>query len=402
MRLLDKRGKIAAPDRKLTGDEPCWNDADTISIDDYYMRRTKALNFYSQYGDTKTFKPFVLQWMKNNGYTKSDLAKIKSCPVYNLSFTACKLARMLNEGMPDIHPDAEEFYESEGRIIKVERVSALVKRDVNVAIDSVAFSDSKGKVDKKPKPNIQARIKNKVYEVIICQLDILLDDIIEMKEGTTPARIPTLNLSALCKSENVPAQACKYIIEVLENTRNEFNSALDRDDPQLVQGYNWLSVPQLRRIVSNYDKMISETKAHGKMKSGSRKPRVKKPKDAEKQISKLKYSVNSKEYSIDSVNPLKLPFSQVCYTFNTKSRKLSIYRASGSGGFTIKGTTLKDFDPDSSITFTLRKPGDILPLVLSSPPKKLEKLIDSIKTKKSTANGRMNEHTIILKIIENK
>jgi hypothetical protein len=137
------------------------------------------------------------------------------------------------------------------------------------------------------------------------------------------------------------------------------------------------------------------------MKTATRKPRVKKPKDAAKQIAKLKYSVNSKEYSINSVNPLKLPFSQVCYTFNTKNRKLSVYKASGSKGFSIKGTTLKDFDESSSLSFTLRKPNDILPLVLSSPPKKLEKLISNIKTKKTPANGRINQHTVILKIIEN-
>jgi len=396
MRLLDRRGKIAAPDRKLTGDEPDWSDAETMSIEDYYMKRSKALNFYSQYGDTKTFRPFIIQWMENNNYSKNDIAKIKSCHVGDLSFTTCKLARMLNEGMPDFHPLEDMNRDN------FKKVSDVIKGDIKCVLSSMAYLvDTKKKTGKKVKPNIQARMKDKVYDSIVSQLDILLDDIIQMKEDTTPARIPTLNIGSLCVSENIPGQSCKYILEVLVKTRDEFNSALEKTDPQLVEGYKWLSVPQLRRIVSNYDKMITETKAHGKMKTATRKPRVKKPKDAAKQIAKLKYSVNSQEYSINSVNPLKLPFSQVCYTFNTKNRKLSVYKASGSKGFSIKGTTLKDFDESSSLSFTLRKPNDILPLVLSSPPKKLEKLISNIKTKKTPANGRINQHTVILKIIEN-
>jgi hypothetical protein len=81
---------------------------------------------------------------------------------------------------------------------------------------------------------------------------------------------------------------------------------------------------------------------------------------------------------------------------------LSVYVASGVAGFEVKGTSLKGYDTEASFTATLRKPKETLNGILSSTPKQLEKLLTSLTVKKKPANGRINEQTIILKVIEHK
>ena len=81
---------------------------------------------------------------------------------------------------------------------------------------------------------------------------------------------------------------------------------------------------------------------------------------------------------------------------------LSVYIASGPAGFEIKGTSLKGYDASSSFVATLRKPKETLNNILSSTPKQLDKLFVNLTVKKKPANGRINEQTIILKVVEHK
>jgi len=143
--------------------------------------------------------------------------------------------------------------------------------------------------------------------------------------------------------------------------------------------------------------MIEDAKAHGKT---TRKPRIKRPKSAEKQIRKLKYLKEDDTYKLQSIDPVAIPFSQRAYTFNTKYRQLTIYQARVADGLSVSGTTIKGFDEKKSITIIVRKPEDFLPLVLAGTVKKIENLVKTLKTKPQPANGRVNNNTILLKTFD--
>jgi hypothetical protein len=163
-----------------------------------------------------------------------------------------------------------------------------------------------------------------------------------------------------------------------------------------------MSKPNLRKIVSILETFKADVESHGKIKNAMRKPRTKKPKAADKQVQRLKYQSNSAEYALESVSPSRIPYAQRLYIFNTKTRQIGVYYASGNNGFEVKGTSLKGFDDALSFHATLRKPKDILTGVLSSTLKKLDKIFDGVKITKKKANGRLNEHTIILKVLEHR
>ena len=65
-------------------------------------------------------------------------------------------------------------------------------------------------------------------------------------------------------------------------------------------------------------------------------------------------------------------------------------------GFEVRGTTITNI-ADTSRQKTLRKPQDILPLIQSKGLKDINACWNTLTTKESTPNGRINEHTILIK-----
>jgi hypothetical protein len=133
-KLLDRRGNIPAIDLKYTGEEPTWEDVDNLSVDDYYRRRSRALSFYAYYCDSTTLRPFLTKWMGTNGYTKTQVKMIESAPAWSVSSTVGKLVRMLQRGMPDIHPDSSNYFlrykSDENPNPKPEKASTFIHKEL--------------------------------------------------------------------------------------------------------------------------------------------------------------------------------------------------------------------------------------------------------------------------------
>lgn len=399
-----KAGRVLAPDSKWTGEEPDWHGWEKWPVEQFYTTRSRAVQFYNYYLDAAAMKPMVLAWMKKEGYPQTQIDAIKDASPNVLPSTVGKLVRCLERGMPSLHPEAHEYFAALPfheipPVPKDERTT--VKREINAAL--IFLNDAKRasvkEVSDKPKvyvPTPLERIKSKVEkEIVGALLDPLLDAWITNSSAT-------VNLVSYLRDGKVPTQGCKFILNWLNKVHAEYNGAYTKECPQLVEGYNYLARADLRKIVKNIDTMISDVNAHAKIKVSMRKTRVKKVKDASKQIARLKYQTNSSEYNVDSINPERVPTAQRLYVFNTKTRQLGVYYAKGSAGFEVKGTSIKGYDESASYTATLRKPKDVLTALVSSTPKALDKTLDAVNLKKKPANGRFNEHTILLKVIENK
>ncbi len=396
-KFLDRRGEVAAVDFKFTGKEPSWTDAESISIEDYNDRKSKALLFYNYYLDSADMRPWVIDWMQSNGYDKSDVSAIKGLPPTAVVSTVGKLVRMLQRGMPDCHPSAS-ISTSASKFIHDHLKDAI--KDYHFL---AAEKKSQGEEDdSKPKPAVKTplqRLEAKVNNEVIVHLEELLDKVAEVESGDTPTKMPYMDVSMLLRSAGIPAKGAKFVVDWLTTHHAEFKAAVDRTCPDAVEGYSYLRKPQLNRIVANFEKMIDGAATHSKVKS-TRRPRVKRPKAADKQVARLKYCQEDDTYSLQSIDPISIPFSQRVYVFNTKYRQLSIYYSSTPSGFSVKGTSIKEFDPDKSITMTLRKPEDVLPLILSGTVRKIDNLLKTLKTKPRKANGRINNNTVLLKAFD--
>ena len=399
-----KAGRVIAPDAKWTGEEPEWNGWQNWTAEKFYKTRSRALGFYNYYLDSAAMKPMVLDWMKANGYSKDEVAAIKEAHPNILPSTVGKLVRCMMRGMPSIHPDAAEYFATlpfhdEAPVPKDDASS--VHSEIKAALRILRQDKNDQSTDStKPKiamPSPLDRIRERVQKEIIVQLEDCAEQWATSRSGNA-----AINMSALLRDSKIPAQGCKTILDWLEKNHAEYDGALQRSDEQFVEGYSYLSKPELRKIVKSIEAMIGDVRSHAKIKNSTRKPRTKKVKDASKQVSRLKYQQHSADWSLDSVSPTRIPTAQRLYLFNTKTRGLSVYVAAGASGFEVKGTSLKGYDAAVSFTATLRKPKETLNGILSSTPKQLDKLLSNLTVKKKPANGRINEQTIILKVIEHK
>jgi hypothetical protein len=403
-----KAGRVIAGDNKWTGDEPDWHGWEQWTVQRFFRVRSRALNFYNYYLDSSSMKPMVLEWMKKNGYNKDEISCIKEAPPYALPSTVGKLVRCLERGLAAIHPYAEEYYaslpfhdETNPPIPKNDQgcvhnligdALKVLKQAKQASAEEIVTAAPKAYV-----PSPLERIKKNVEKDILAPLDSLLDD-----WGNTSKSPQSMDLAGSLRNNKVPVQGCKFILDWINRHHEEYNAALQKTDKECVEGFAYLSKPSLRKIVKILEDFIVDVQSHAKIKNNSRKPRIKKVKNADKQVARLQYQTNSAEYNIDSINPARIPTSQRLYTFNTKTKQLNVYYASGSSGFTVQGTTVKMYDAESSFGATLRKPKDILAAILGATPKKLDKIFDGLPLKKKKVNGRINSQTIILKAIENR
>ena len=86
------------------------------------------------------------------------------------------------------------------------------------------------------------------------------------------------------------------------------------------------------------------------------------------------------------------------YIYNRKNRKLIEYVTTATAGFEIAGTSIKNFDSKISRQATLRKPDEILPMILNKTEKQIEKVWDSITTKINSPNGRVNADCLLMRV----
>ena len=86
--------------------------------------------------------------------------------------------------------------------------------------------------------------------------------------------------------------------------------------------------------------------------------------------------------------------------FNTKTRVITEYVTNSAKGFEVSGTTLKNIDTSSSRSTRLRKPDAFLPIILKKTANQINKEWQSLTTKTTVPNGRINKDTVLLRVLD--
>ena len=282
-----KSGMVAAPDFKFTGEEPTWHNCPEEKYDD---RVRQCLNFYNYYLDRDDFIPIIQEFMKNNSYSDGNIAVIPHVPKtsYILNITG-KLCRCFNMGMPKFGKYPNTVKEYIGNLVSEAKRELFFKKN-----DSV----QKTKVSKKP--NVHTIMTEKVRTSILCELEEMLDVWIDPK-----VKIKKLPVASMLRGENIPVSFVGPVVQWLERHKNDYTDAYEKRCPDMVEGFSYLSKPQLRNRIKALDEMLNEIVLYKSSKKAARKPRTKKPKSADKQVSRLNYLNESEEYCMQSCDPTK-------------------------------------------------------------------------------------------------
>jgi len=188
----------------------------------------------------------------------------------------------------------------------------------------------------------------------------------------------------------------KAVYEKYLPLQEEIRELVEDKTPDLVEGYGWMKINERKKYKAFIDGLVSDAEKYMNKKRAVRqvKPKVR---TADKQVAKMQYAKENKDFKLASVNPVSVVGAQRVFVFNVKYRRLTEYVSNSSDGFEVKGTTLQNINMEESNQLTLRKPEDILTVVQSGTAREIRQKINSLKTKPSKPNGRINTDTIIMR-----
>jgi hypothetical protein len=365
-------------EEKWLGQEPSWTNQETMSDAEKNSALIGAFNWYAYFVDTKQCRTFLLEYMQGVGRSKDEIALIKSLTDSEFNSQTGKIARMMSRGLIPTENVKQKFVEQfKELLLKAKELSA--EKQVVVSVSTA------------PAPSIQDRIRDKAGEEI-GELEGIVDDFVMNKCKST------IDIENYLKGRNLSSVVAKKICDHYVGVSEEVMDAINGVDEQLVEGYSNFKKPELKRYKDFLDSIVVATNNLSVTNKPVRKKRKVKEKPASVLVSKVKYMKDFAELGLTSVPPEKMIGALQVWTFNTKTRTLSVYNAYNAKGLSVKGTTLQNFEESTSISKRLRKPEVTLKDVLGGGKIILRKLMGDLSTKESLATGRINEDTIIVRV----
>jgi len=372
--LLQTRGKKKALRRtksetylvnsKYLGEEPILKGL----IDDSTLGR--ALTWYNYMCEDNDAREYIIEYLKS---TKQEplLKKFRRVPMSRIPKTYAWVYRIKMRGG-----------ELDNKTLQ--RASEAIASSLQYMEDE-KVEDTKVVVEK---PSIQERISEKVAE-FIGDIENIID---------TPPK--DWSMYKHLQGAQFPAKLTTKVSEFYRPVLDEINEALEGKDEQLKEAYSHYTKPKLRERAAFYQMIVDECDRYAGNLRKQRAPRKKKAPTTEKLLKHFQYQKESNEHKLKSVAPESIIGAQELWTFNTKYNILTVFRASGHAGLSIKRASIVGFDVDSTISKRIgRKTEESLQRVLTGGKIVLRKLMDEIKADPAKISDRINSNTILLKTV---
>lgn len=377
---LKTRKKKSAPtldrkfDTKYLGDEPKWDEKNMPKTES--ERRATKMSVYQWYNyfyTSKEHRKFILEFAKTElGYTKNQLANLKAAKDWEISVSVEKLIRMALRGW--VFDDVERT--------KVTEELARVEKKMD------AIRKAEKKAEKKKGPVVKSVTVN---SPILGELDDIEDSFI-LGEKVEEYKIFERQQIHNDTKHNLEKWVKPWLDQRIEEL--ELHKAGDKE---VKEGLN-MSARRRNQILKLYTQIRAdlETMLATKKKRAPAKRKMSKEQEALKMSKGFKYLKSDSEFSIESIRPTDIIGAKVLYMFNTKNRELHVLTS--PDGFGGKGMAITNFDAENSFKIKLRKPEDILPVVLKKTTLQTQRELDKLTTKKGETNGRTNAYMVLLKV----
>jgi hypothetical protein len=365
---------------RTMGEEPTWENQDNWTRDEYEIQLAKAFNWYNVMLDDKMRYAAIIQYLTEKKTTKTDLEALEQVESWRILNSIGSLCRCVLRGL---------------KLDKEAQARLDLKFDDLFVRGKVILKDKKKKAKVAPAPlSIQDHIRNAASECI-AEIEEIIDGFI--RDNTT-----TFRAYDWLAEKNVKPMVAGKIGAFYTPQFEELELAYSKKDTVLNEAYQAFPKKKLKIIMEFYRAIVNDCYewSTNVRKSKIKKPRKPREKSIEKVVSKIKYQKDDTSLKIVSVDPAKIIGASELWLFNTKYRTMAHYVAIDRGGLQIKGTTLKQYDEKVSTMKKIRKPEDFVSKIISGSVKGIIKTFDSLKVKPSACNGRINEATIILRVIK--
>lgn len=352
------KAAVRSIDLQYNGTEPI-----DISIKGY----TNALNWYNYEYDVDKAREWLFEYLKKNGYSKEIISAARKCPKQRLPTTIGWMSRIMMNGNVLTEQSMATFATWLDDIVRYGNRTAPVEEEVVV--------------DAKPVVSIQDRVRAKIQQMITdCEEAIDQD--------------PNLNVYEWMLGREASPQAAAAIRDYYSRWIADF----EYEDEFATRAEKKANAEKLKywtQFVDDCDRYIGNKKA-----VKIRKPREKKTKSAVDLVKSLTFQKEFPSLKIVSINPAEIIGSNQLWTYNTKTRKLTVFNAVGPAGLQVKGASVTGFDVDKSSTKRLRKPDTAIQALLTAGKVGLRKFMDEVNAVASEAKGRINSDTVLLRVVK--
>ena len=220
-------------------------------------------------------------------------------------------------------------------------------------------------------------------------LERFLDDYMGKLSDGGSIRKP--NFESAIKSYKPTKREIKLLRDHFIEVRDEITGAINKTDEDLVEGYSFLSITKLKKLDGYLESLIEVLETKSKITRRKRKV------DPNKLVKSVQYMPESKEFNLESIDPVSIVGASGLLCFNTKTKKLTLFEAKTKEGLSVKGTTIQNFS-ESSIIKTVRKNNfTLLNNITEGRIDYTKRVINNIKTKNAIPTGRINKDTVILR-----
>jgi hypothetical protein len=368
----DRSESKASYNRRLEVSRPRLPDDISSSTDSRYMNYLSWFaERYSTSEERREGKQFVIDYMKKAGFSKEEIQLYRTSRLNFSSTTMFAIAwgyiddqKLPDTSVPWLNEAIKETSKKQPTIIDDDTEAAVVVKD---------------------KPDIQERV-SEVRSNLIGEIMGMIDDDVE-----------SIDLYRHLQGIAAKAMHVKVLVSKLSATRDELREALEGNDPQLKEAYPYRA--EVKKLLALYEKMVADCERHMGNAKSQRAPRKKKEKPVNEQVKRVQYLKQWPELKLVSIDPTQIVGAMSLWVYNVKYKTLIHYKSRELAGFKVKGTTLTNYDADGSEQRALRKPEKTLDDVLKGTPAYLKKVMESLTTKPSKPNGRMNENTILLRAV---
>lgn len=340
--------------------------------EDYTSQLAHAFSFYNMNCDKKDARVYMRNYLKNEDKTGQSLKKFDDVPDTHFVNTYGWLARVVSNGGSLRTDHLDNFNKYVSSMLQVNHPKKQIVVDT-------------------PRPSVQDYMKEKAKEYI-GDLEGVIDEV--LKSGSD------FSLYNDLKQKQIPKPYCADIQEWVTDKIKEYVSVYDSTDSDIKEGYSNIGKRKLMSLVKMLQQFEEDLQKYSDFKKANRKPRVKKAKPASVQVAKMKYKKEDTEARVTSIHPAEMVGASQVWVYNSKYKKLAVYRTDSSLGIQVKGSTLQNYDPELCEQKVVRRPEAFLPIILDASKVKLRKIMDELTTKGSDVNGRINEECIILRAIK--
>ena len=401
-----KKKVARSPRRGIKGlQAPSFEGWENLDGTQFHRLKTSVHDFYYQnfkYTDTIEW---CFEWMKNNGYSKTEISNCKKAAKHEQVLgVQCK---MMLDGCPDYNEKEQEYWQAcPGTTGDVKPMTVWIKQKISKLVDEgkTIVEIKKAEESKKKKayvPTIQERLMDATVDKME-EFDEWLDD--WLRDSKSNPLVKKNPLSYFKKHE-MNLGHLRFVEQFYKGSYEELQELANLPAPknqnemqkQLAEGYGQYSKKEIKDLTDFYKRLfdgIDIIKAEKRQTRAIRRP---KQKSAAELVKKLKFKPSDGDFGLSSVPPADIIDATALVVFNTKNRKLGIYYAEDHGSFKVKGTTLQFYDERLSVQKTVRKPDEVLPTWKKITKHKLKPQFGYLKTTETKLNGRFNADTIILK-----